>query len=455
MIKKLLKASFYITFVLFILILGFVSHKYKIKIIFDPFNYMVQYTQDFFEINFEKFGDTSMKPLDEWPHFNPQVTFEKNSNFNIYNKPKNDFEYLLFLKNDASEPVLLSGPDNVVWKWNLENFRNSEKIVPYHLYPNGDIIVGKVEAKGIYKLDKYGKIKWKINKKNHHWIATHKNLLFIPSLKYVTLPKGISENNATNSGMEECNYSESRFDTILIIDSDQGKIIQEIDLVPILFKDKKIKEIYKIKLQKDKYKPVKHLCRSPLHLNDIVYVDEIIKKNLIKGGIDSAIGSLILSFRSLDSVIMFDPNNNKINFIITDLFTQQHSPRISNSGHLLVFDNQWQHENKTISRIVRINIKKNKIEDFHYNKDKNFYSSIKGRINLIDDRLFVQSSVQGEIFEIICENKFFNNCSEKYLYSAVFSYNYPTSHYTKDGMFKKDSIFIGDFYNRKEINFFK
>ena len=126
-----------------------------------------------------------------------------NTNFNIYNKPKNDFEYLLFLKNDASEPVLLSGPDNVVWKWNLENFRNSEKIVPYHLYPNGDIIVGKVETKGIYKLNKFGKIKWKINKKNHHWIATHKNLLFIPSLKYVTLPKGISENNATNSGMEE------------------------------------------------------------------------------------------------------------------------------------------------------------------------------------------------------------------------------------------------------------
>ena len=100
-------------------------------------------------------------------------------------------------------------------------------------------------------------------------------------------------------------------------------------------------------------------------------------------------------------------------------------------------------------------IKENKIEDFYYNKKKKFYSSLKGRINLKDGRIFIQSSMQGEIFEIICENKFFNNCSEKYLYSAVFSYNYPTSHYTKDGMFKKDSIFIGDFYNRKEINFFK
>ena len=455
MINKLLKISFYIAFAQFIFILGFVSHKYKIKIIFEPFNYVVQYTQDIFEINLEKIGDRSMRKFDRLSN----KVLDNNSNFNIYNKPKNDFEYLLFLKNDASEPVLMSGPDSVVWKWNLENFRNSETIVPYHLYPNGDIIVGKVETKGIYKLNKFGKIKWKINKKNHHWIDVHKNLLFIPSLKFVSLPKGVSENNAMNVGMEECNYSESRFDTILIIDSNQGKLIQEIDLIPILFEDKTFKEIYKIKLQKDKIisqeEPIKYLCKNPLHLNDIVYVDEIIKKNLKKGGIDSAVGNLILSFRSLDTIIMFNPNNNKINFIITDLFKHQHSPRISDSGHLLVFDNIWQHENKTKSRIVKVNIKENKIEDFYYNKNKHFFSPIKGRINLKDGRIFVQSSTQGEIFEIICENKFFYNCSENYLYSAVYSYTYPTNKYTKDGKFKKDDIFIGDFYDRKEINFLK
>ena len=36
--------------------------------------------------------------------------------------------------------------------------------------------------------------------------------------------------------------------------------------------------------------------------------------------------------------------------------------------HLLVFDNLWQHENKNKSRIVKVNIKENKIEDFYYNK---------------------------------------------------------------------------------------
>ena len=58
---------------------------------------------------------------------------------------------------------------------------------------------------------------------------------------------------------------------------------------------------------------------------------------------------------------MFNPDSNKIGFIITDFFKAQHSPRISESGHLLVFDNQWIHENKNKSRIVKVNIKENKI----------------------------------------------------------------------------------------------
>ena len=455
MINKLLKISFYIALAQLIFILGFISYKYKIKIIFEPFNYVLQFTQDIFQINLEKFGDRTMRRIDKLS----DKEIDKNTNFNIYNKPKNDFEYFLFLKNDFSDPVLLSGPDNVVWKWNLENFRNSETMVPYHLYPNGDIIIGKPETTGIFRVDKYGKIKWRIDKKNHHWIGLHKNLLFIPSLKYVNLPKDISKNNAMNTGMEECKYSESRFDSILVIDSDRGKIMQEIDLVPILFKDETFKEIYKSKLEKDKLisneEPIKYLCKNPLHLNDIVYVDESIKKNLMKTGVDSALGNLILSFRSLDSIIMFNPNNNKIGFIITDFFEAQHSPRISESGHLLVFDNQWQHENKNKSRIVKVDIKENKIEDYYYGKNKNFYSPVKGRINLKDGRLFIQSSMQGEIFEIVCENDFFNNCSDNYLYSAVYSYTYPGNIYTKDGKFKKDNIFIGDFYDREEINFLK
>ena len=95
MINKLLKISFYIALAQLIFILGFVSHKYKIKIIFEPFNYAVQYTQDVLGINFEKIGDRTMRRVYKLS----DKQLDNNTNFNIYNKPKNDFEYLLFLKN--------------------------------------------------------------------------------------------------------------------------------------------------------------------------------------------------------------------------------------------------------------------------------------------------------------------------------------------------------------------
>ena len=95
MINKLLKISFYIALAQLIFILGFISYKYKIKIIFEPFNYVLQYTQDVFQINFEKFGDRTMRRIDKLS----DKQLDKNTNFNIYNKPKNDFEYLLDKNN--------------------------------------------------------------------------------------------------------------------------------------------------------------------------------------------------------------------------------------------------------------------------------------------------------------------------------------------------------------------
>ena len=49
-------------------------------------------------------------------------------------------------------------PDRVIWSWDLSNFRNNSKIIPYHLFENGDLIIGKFETKGIYRIDKFGNI---------------------------------------------------------------------------------------------------------------------------------------------------------------------------------------------------------------------------------------------------------------------------------------------------------
>ena len=117
---------------------------------------------------------------------------------------------------------------------------------------------------------------------------------------------------------------------------------------------------------------------------------------------------------------------------------------------LYVFDNNSEERS---SRIVKINLKTKSIDSF-FSTEK-FKSPIRGRIQFVKDNLFVQSSTQGEIFNITCEQIFFKNCKEKYLYSANFSFFYPTNDFNKDFTFKKDGIYIGDFYEKDYVKFIK
>ena len=140
--------------------------------------------------------------------------------------------------------------------------------------------------------------------------------------------------------------------------------------------------------------------------------------------------------------------NNIINHLIIDLFTEQHSPRLHDDGYLYVFNNDIATEN---SKIVKINLKINKIES--YFTSEKFKSGVRGRIQFIKNELFIQSSSQGEIFKIDCKIKFFESCKEKYLYSSNFSFFYPSNTYDDSFSFKKDGIYIGDFYEKDKIKF--
>ena len=108
----------------------------------------------------------------------------------------------------------------------------------------------------VYVADKYGKIKWKLNKLNHHWGDVEKNIFYIPSRKFVSLPKEIP-NNLMNSELKNCDYKKSAFDTLIIFNAQNGKIINEIDLMSKLSVDKNF-----IKLINFKIKQNKEICKT-------------------------------------------------------------------------------------------------------------------------------------------------------------------------------------------------
>ena len=165
-------------------------------------------------------------------------------------------------------------------------------------------------------------------------------------------------------------------------------------------------------------------------------------------------GDFIVSFRHLDMVALIDKNSHNIKWYVQGKFKYQHSPRITKNGTMLIFDNHFKNER---SRIVEIDIKSRKIVGYFSNKNYKFFSNTRGRIQLFDNRIFIQSSDQGEIFEIICNknsvNISNNDCKAKYLYSSIFSGFYPFTGFSVEGKYFKDMIYIADFYNN--LNFLK
>ncbi len=440
-IDKVLKFCFVLSILFFIFILGFLSNDLKINRVYEGISFIINDIESRLNINLQKkFGDADTRKslsLD-----NKQIL---SSNFNFYNKPKKAFDHYLLIKHDFTQPVLMDTPDRVVWTWDLSKFRNNSKMIALHLFDNGDLLLGKFHYKGIYKINKFGEILWSNSGLNHHWVDVKNEKIFIPSRKFMSLPNDL-DSNLINSELKNCDKKKSAFDTVLILDSKNGKTLKNLSLMEELIKDEKFKKIFNKKLVNDSEGAI---CADPLHLNDI----QKLSKNdisLISDKISLTSDNIvILSFRNIDMVVFYDLDNNVINHIVVDLFKKQHSPRLHKDGFLYVFDNN--EYSGTNSKIVKIDLQNNKIINSFM--AENFASPVQGRIQFLNNELFVQSSSQGEIFKINCKNYFFDDCEPEYVYSSNFSFFYPSNHYDNSYSFKKDRFHIGDFYEKDKLNF--
>tara|TARA_B100000989_G_scaffold180871_1_gene135957 strand:+ start:1518 stop:2840 length:1323 start_codon:yes stop_codon:yes gene_type:complete len=438
MIDKILKFCFFVTILLFVFLLGFLSNELKLKNVYSYLTYTIDVVENRFQFSLKKkFGDRD----DRKTINNSEITSD--NNFGLYDKPNKMFEDYLLIKHDHTPPVLLKSPDKLVWTWDLSSFRNSSKMLPLHLYPNGDLIIGNYEKEGIYRINKDGQILWKRKKINHHWIDVNHGKIFIPSRKFVNLPDDLDKNLFSKSFLKNCKTKNSIFDTILILNEINGEIIKEIDLMEQILLDKRINKIFN-----ETYKSDTNICNDPLHLNDIQVVDNYDFKILNVSAPEISEDDLILSFRSINTIIFYDYKKSIVKYIVHNLFDKQHSPRIYNDGFLYVFDNNPNGKN---SKIVKINLENNSIESF-FQSDK-FKSDFRGRIQFFKNQLFVQSSSQGEVFKIECKDKFFETCRQEYVYSSNFSFFYPSNLYDSSKTFKKDQIYLADFYDKNYISF--
>ena len=137
MFDKILKFCLFVTILFLVFLFGFLSNELKLKNVYANLSYSIDLVENYFNFNLKKkFGDREDKNTLK----NPSLTSD--NNFNLYNKPNKIFDGYLLIKHDHTEPVLLKSPDKLIWTWNLSSFRNSTKMIPLHMYPNGDLIIG-------------------------------------------------------------------------------------------------------------------------------------------------------------------------------------------------------------------------------------------------------------------------------------------------------------------------
>ena len=316
----------------------------------------------------------------------------------IFNDP--NFNNIIFVrfKND----IFTINFEEGIKKFNIF-MDDSSKIYPMP-FVDGNYFLA-YEYNKVMKIDYLGNIKWSIflktpkNNRLHHWGDVMDNKIYLPGRNFIDLPNNVSKK--IGPYFKNCHKKNSFNDTIEIFDEKLGQHIKTIELNHLFVELKELHFYFKN-------------CIDPIHLNDVRVIKE---NNHAKFFNDGKVGDLLISLGHIHTIALLDKDTYKIKWYAHGNFTRQHSPRITNRGSVIIFDNASSNPKNGQARITEIDINTKEVVGFYEaTKNEYFLSHVGGRIQLIDDRIFVQESDNGRLFELVCyaKDKYISNeCKQK------------------------------------------
>lgn len=216
----------------------------------------------------------------------------------------------------------------------------SENLVYFdkvRLLPNGDLIaiyicVGDTPwGYGMVKLDRDSQVIWK------YLAHTHHDFDIAPDGRIVALTHDFTSD--TMKGFEH--LARPRLNDWVAILSPDGQEQKKVDITRALTRSRYFRLLQWIP----------HFARAdPLHTNSVEYITAEKARNFPFG----KAGQVLLSFREPGVVAVLDVETEEIVWATRGPWLGQHSPRLLESGHILLFDNLGGFLERNASRVIEL-----------------------------------------------------------------------------------------------------
>lgn len=189
------------------------------------------------------------------------------------------------------------------------------------LLPDGSVVFN-FEYGGLVKLDRCGKLVWKLECQTHHSVELAESGGFwVPGRRY-----------HTKGSMKFPPFTPPLWEDTLLHISEDGKILNEIS-VPDIFYKNDMEAL--LTASGHYYTLINEWDREILHLNKVAELPTAMAKDFPMFNA----GDLLLSIRDLNLVMVIDPDTQEIKWWRVGPWIRQHDPKFKAGGTIYVFNN--------------------------------------------------------------------------------------------------------------------
>jgi hypothetical protein len=257
-----------------------------------------------------------------------------------------------------------------------------------HLYPNGDLLALYVAVGdtpwgyGLVKYDRNSNVLWKYLAHVHH------DLTVAPDGNIYVLTQEIGQDDLP----QYAHLKAPRIDDYVAVLSPDGKELKKIRLIDSLLRSPYARLVDTVPwyIQKG--------SGDYLHTNSIEILDGRHAAKLL----EATAGRLLLSFREIGTLAIFDPATEEIVWAMRGPWLRQHDPDLLANGNILLFDNQGNVGPGGITRVIEVDPRSQEIVwTYAGTPDEPFESEVRSsQARLPNGNTLITESDGGRLFEV-------------------------------------------------------